>query len=50
MFIKRFLGEDVSFLSVDALMQKYEEARIMREFDVGVMQEAIVRALGGGKK
>ena len=44
------MGEDVSFLSVDALMQKYEEARIMREFDVGVMQEAIVRALGGGKK
>ena len=44
------MGEDVSFLSIDALMRKYEEARIMREFDVGVMQEAIVKALGGGKK
>jgi hypothetical protein len=31
-------------------MDKYEEARIAREFEVGVMQEAIVRALGGGKK
>jgi hypothetical protein len=28
-------------------MVKYEEARIMREIDVGVMQEAIVRAFGG---
>jgi hypothetical protein len=44
------LGEDVSFLSVDALMEKYEEARIMREFEVGVMQEAIAKAIGGGKK
>jgi hypothetical protein len=25
-------------------MDKYEEARIAREFEVGVMQEAIVRA------
>jgi hypothetical protein len=25
-------------------MAKYEEARVVREFEVGVMQEAIVRA------
>jgi hypothetical protein len=28
-------------------MSKYEEALIMREFEVGVMQEAIVKAFGG---
>jgi hypothetical protein len=44
------LGEDVSLLSVDGLMAKYEEARVMREFEVGVMQEAIVKAFGEGKK
>jgi hypothetical protein len=31
-------------------MGKYEEARTVREFEVGVMQEAIVAAFGGGKK
>jgi hypothetical protein len=31
-------------------MGKYEEARVMREFEVGVMQDAIVRAFGGGKR
>lgn len=36
-------------MSVDALMEKYEEARIMREFEVEVMREAIVRAFDGGK-
>jgi hypothetical protein len=30
-------------------MGKYEEARIVREFEVGVMQEAIVNAIGGKK-
>jgi hypothetical protein len=25
-------------------MVKYEEARVMREFEVGIVQEAIVRA------
>jgi hypothetical protein len=25
-------------------MDKYEEARVMREFEVGIVQEAIVRA------
>jgi hypothetical protein len=25
-------------------MDKYEEARVMREFEVGVVQEAVVRA------
>lgn len=47
MFIKRFLGEDISGLSVEELNAKYEEARVMREFEVGVMQEAIVRAFKG---
>jgi hypothetical protein len=28
-------------------MEKYEEARTMRDFEVGVYQEAIVKALGG---
>jgi hypothetical protein len=31
-------------------MGKYEEARTVREFEVGVMQEAIAKAFGGGKK
>jgi hypothetical protein len=30
-------------------MQRYEEALIMREFEVGVVQEAIVNAFGGGE-
>jgi len=30
-------------------MEKYEEAQIMREFEVGIFREAIVQALGGGK-
>lgn len=30
-------------------MGKYEEARVMREFEVGVMQEAIVVAFKGKK-
>jgi hypothetical protein len=41
------LGEDVSSLGFDDLMTKYEEARIMRDFDIGVTQEAIVRAFDG---
>jgi len=28
-------------------MEKYEEARIMRDFEVSVYQEAIVKAFGG---
>jgi hypothetical protein len=28
-------------------MDKYEEARIVREFDVGIMSDAIIRAFGG---
>jgi len=41
------LGEDVSNFGIDVLMEKYEEARIVREFEVGVHAEAIARALGG---
>lgn len=50
LFIRRFLGEDVSDLDYDELMVKYEEACVMRELEVGVTQEAILKALGGGKK
>jgi hypothetical protein len=28
-------------------MEKYEEARIIREFEVGIVNEAIVKAFGG---
>jgi hypothetical protein len=28
----------------------YEEAQIVREYEVGVMQEAVVRAFNKGKK
>jgi hypothetical protein len=31
-------------------MAKYEEACIIRELEVGVMQEAIVKAWGGKKR
>jgi len=41
------LGEDVSDLGFDKLMEKYEEARIVREFEVGIVSDAIVRAFGG---
>jgi hypothetical protein len=34
-------------LDCDAFFAKYEEAEIMREFEVGVMQEAISKAFGG---
>jgi hypothetical protein len=47
LFVRRFLGEDVSALGFDCLMGKYEEARVMREFEVGVFQDAIVRAFKG---
>jgi len=30
-------------------MGKYEEARIVREFEVGIVSDAIVRAFGGKK-
>jgi hypothetical protein len=34
-------------LGFDELMEKYEEARIVRDFEVGIMSDAIVRAFGG---
>jgi hypothetical protein len=30
-------------------MGKYEEALVMREFEIGIMKDAIVQAFGGGK-
>ena len=50
LFVKRFLDEEAAGLCADELLEKYEEAKIMREFDVGVMQEAIVKAFGGKKR
>jgi hypothetical protein len=49
LFIRRFPGGDVSALDFDGLEAKYEEARIMREFEVGVMRKAIAKAFGSGK-
>jgi hypothetical protein len=43
------LGEDCSALAFEGLMAKYEEALFMRDLDVGVMQEAIVRAFEGNE-
>jgi hypothetical protein len=37
----------VSALVFDDLMEKYEEARIVRDFEVGLMAEAIAKAFGG---
>jgi hypothetical protein len=31
-------------------MAKYEEACVVRELEVGVVQEAVVKAFGGGKR
>jgi hypothetical protein len=28
-------------------MEKYEEALVIREFEVGIVKEAIIKALGG---
>jgi hypothetical protein len=36
-------------MGFEEMMGKYEEAKIMREFDVALFQEAIVKALGGKK-
>jgi hypothetical protein len=30
-------------------MEKYEEAKIIREFEVGIVSEAIIRAFGGSR-
>ena len=40
---------DVSGLGFDELMVKYEEALVMREFEVGIFHDAIVKAFGGNK-
>jgi hypothetical protein len=36
-------------LGFDNLMEKYEEAQIIREFEVGIVYDAIKRAFGGNK-
>ena len=36
-------------MAFDELMGKYEEALVIREFDVGIMRDAIVQAFGGKK-
>lgn len=40
---------DVSTLDFDKLVAMYEEAKVVREFEVGIMQEAIVNAFKGNK-
>jgi hypothetical protein len=36
-------------MDFETMMGKYEEAKIMRDFDVALFQDAIVKALGGKK-
>jgi hypothetical protein len=36
-------------MDFETLMDKYEEARAMREIEVGIMREAIVKAFDGDK-
>jgi hypothetical protein len=36
-------------MSIEEAMLKYEEALVMREFEVGVFREAIALAFEGGK-
>jgi hypothetical protein len=40
---------DVSGVGFDELMVKYEEALVMREFEIGTLREAIIQAFGGRK-
>jgi hypothetical protein len=43
-YIRRYLGEDVSGKTLDEMLDRFEEAKLVRDLDVGVMAEAIVRA------
>jgi len=36
-------------MGFDVLMEKYEEAHIIREFEVDIVHDAIVKAFGGNK-
>jgi len=36
-------------MGLDKLMEKYEEACIVREFEVGIVSDAIAKAFGGNK-
>jgi len=36
-------------LDIESLLEKYEEALVTRDFEVGIVREAVVQALGGGK-
>jgi len=40
---------DVSGVGFDELMVKYEEALVMREFEIDALREAIIQAFGGRK-
>jgi hypothetical protein len=50
LFITRFLGVDISGSTAEELRERYEEAQVMREYEVGVVQEAVVRAFNKGKR
>lgn len=41
LFIKRFLGEDVSSLPVDKLKEKLEEANFVRDLEINIIAKAI---------
>ena len=47
LFVKRFLGVDISPLSPEEAEEKIREAEIVREMEVGVMAEAISLVFGG---
>ena len=44
--MKRFLGEDISSLPLHEAARKLKEAEIVREFEVGVLVEAIGKLFG----
>lgn len=46
LYVRRFLGEDVSEIDIEELFGKLEEARVVREFEVNLMAEAIARVFG----
>ena len=47
MFVRRFLGIDISVLSTEEAREKVKEAEFVRELDVGVMAQAINLAFFG---
>ena len=44
--MQRFLGEDISSLPMNESARKFREAEIIREFEVGILMEAIGKVFG----